>query len=44
MAACLHNLIIDMAGTEDETAERLENVLEMEAEETGEGGEGSEGT
>ena len=42
--ACLHTLTIETAGTDEEAAEQLEEALDMEAEETGEGEEGGDGT
>ena len=48
MTACLNNLNIDTTGTEEEVAEGLETVLEMEgdgdSEDEGEGEEEGEGT
>ena len=43
MAACLNNLTINTVGTEEEAAEQLEAVLDMEMEEFGEGEEGGDG-
>ena len=44
LAACLNKLTIETAGTEEEAAEKLEDALEMEIEETCEGEEGGDGT
>ena len=44
VAACLHNLRIEMSGTEEEASEQLGNALDMEVEDTGEGEAGGEGT
>ena len=44
VADCLNNIIIETTEIEEEAAERLENVMVMEVEDTGEGEEGGEGT
>ena len=40
----LHNLRIETAGTEEKAADQLEDALEMEVEDKGEGKEGGDGT
>ena len=44
MAAAFNNLIIETVGTDEEAAEQLEEALEMEVGETGEGEEEGGGT
>ena len=43
MATALNNITVETAGTQEEAAEQLEAVLEMEVEKTGKGEEEGEG-